>query len=43
MEFNEADREAFVAASKPVYDTFAAEAEGGAELIEEALALADRC
>ena len=43
MEFNEADREAFVAASAPVYDTFAAEVEGGAELIEQALALADGC
>ena len=43
MEFNEADREAFVAASKPVYDQFAAEVEGGAELIEQALALADGC
>ncbi|HEX5794714.1 MAG TPA: TRAP transporter substrate-binding protein [Geminicoccaceae bacterium] len=43
MEFNEADREAFVAASAPVYDQFAAEVEGGAELIEKALALADGC
>ena len=43
MEFNEADREAFVAASQPVYDQFAAEVEGGAELIEQALALADGC
>jgi tripartite ATP-independent transporter DctP family solute receptor len=43
MEFNEADREAFVAASKPVYDQFAAEVEGGQELIDRALALADGC
>jgi hypothetical protein len=43
MEFNTADREAFVAASKPVYDQFAAEVEGGAELVEQALALADGC
>ena len=43
MEFNEADREAFVAASAPVYDQFAAEVEGGAEWIEQALALADGC
>jgi tripartite ATP-independent transporter DctP family solute receptor len=43
MEFNQADREAFVAASKPVYDQFAAEVEGGAELIEQALALAEGC
>jgi tripartite ATP-independent transporter DctP family solute receptor len=43
MEFNTADREAFVAASKPVYDQFAAEVEGGQELIDRALALADGC
>jgi tripartite ATP-independent transporter DctP family solute receptor len=43
MEFNQADREAFVAASKPVYDQFAAEVEGGAELIDKALALANGC
>jgi TRAP-type transport system periplasmic protein len=43
MELNEADREAFVAASKPVYEQFAAEVEGGQELIERALALADGC
>jgi TRAP-type transport system periplasmic protein len=43
MEFNQADREAFVAASAPVYDQFAAEVEGGAELVEQALALADGC
>ena len=43
MEFNEADREAFVAASKPVYDQFAAEVEGGQDLIDRALALADGC
>jgi tripartite ATP-independent transporter DctP family solute receptor len=43
MEFNEADREAFVEASKPVYEQFAAEVEGGQELIDRALALADGC
>jgi tripartite ATP-independent transporter DctP family solute receptor len=43
MEFNEADREAFVAASQPIYEQFAAEVEGGQELIERALALADGC
>ena len=43
MQFNEADREAFVAASAPVYDQFAAEVEDGAALIEQALALADGC
>jgi TRAP-type transport system periplasmic protein len=43
MEFNEADRDAFVEASKPVYEQFAAEVEGGQELIDRALALADGC
>lgn len=43
MEYNEADREAFVEASKPVYDLFAEEVEGGAELIDRAMALADGC
>ncbi len=43
MEFNESDREAFVAASQPVYDMFANEVPGGRELIDQALALADGC
>jgi TRAP-type transport system periplasmic protein len=43
MEFNEADREAFVAASQPVYDLFAEEVPGGKDLIDQALALADGC
>jgi TRAP-type C4-dicarboxylate transport system substrate-binding protein len=43
MEFNEADRAAFVAATKPSYDQFAPEVEGGQELIDRALALADGC
>jgi tripartite ATP-independent transporter DctP family solute receptor len=43
MEFNEADRDAFVEASKPVYDLFASEVEGGQELIDKAMALADGC
>lgn len=43
MQFNQSDREAFVAASKPVYDQFAAEVPGGAALIERALALANGC
>lgn len=43
MEFNVADREAFVAGSKAVYDAFAEEVPGGADLIERALALADGC
>ncbi|MCP5152113.1 MAG: TRAP transporter substrate-binding protein [Chromatiales bacterium] len=41
MQVNVADRAAFVAASKPIYDEFAKEVAGGAELIEAALALAD--
>lgn len=43
MEFNVADREAFVAASEPVYDLFASEVPGGRDLIDQALALADGC
>jgi TRAP-type C4-dicarboxylate transport system substrate-binding protein len=43
MEFNTADRDAFVEASRPVYEQFAAEVEGGQELIDRALALADGC
>ncbi len=43
MEFNVADRDAFVAASTPIYEQFASEVEGGAELIERVLALADGC
>ena len=43
MTFNVADRAAFVAASKPVYDQFAAEVKGGKELIDKALALANGC
>jgi len=40
MEVNRADRAAFVEASKPIYDAFAAEVEGGAEMIEAAHAAA---
>jgi tripartite ATP-independent transporter DctP family solute receptor len=43
MEYNVADRAAFVAASQPVYDLFASEVPNGRELIDEALALADGC
>ncbi|PKQ11228.1 MAG: C4-dicarboxylate ABC transporter [Alphaproteobacteria bacterium HGW-Alphaproteobacteria-1] len=39
VEVNEADKEAFIAASKPVYDAFAAEVEGGQALIEAVLGL----
>jgi TRAP-type C4-dicarboxylate transport system substrate-binding protein len=40
MEVNEVDRDAFVAASKPVYELFAQEVEQGQELIDKAQALA---
>jgi tripartite ATP-independent transporter DctP family solute receptor len=40
MEINTADRAAFIAASAPVYDAFAAQVEGGAELVGRAQALA---
>jgi TRAP-type C4-dicarboxylate transport system substrate-binding protein len=43
MKFNEADRDAFVAASKPIYEQFANEVEGGQELIDKAMALANGC
>ena len=39
VEVNEADKEAFIAASKPVYDAFADQVEGGQELIDSVLAL----
>ncbi|WP_420405796.1 TRAP transporter substrate-binding protein [Nisaea sp.] len=40
MSYNEADRAAFVAASKPIYDAFAAEVNDGQALIDDAIALA---
>jgi tripartite ATP-independent transporter DctP family solute receptor len=40
MQVNEADREAFVAASAPLYEKFAAEVEGGQAMIDQALSLA---
>lgn len=43
MQFNVANREAFVEASQPVYELFASEVPGGRELIDKALALADGC
>ena len=39
VEVNEADKDAFIAASKAIYDAFAAEVEGGGEMIEQVLAL----
>lgn len=40
MQVNEADKQAFVDASRPIYDEFAASVEGGAELISTVLGLA---
>lgn len=39
MKVNEADKDAFIAASKPVYDEFSKEVPGGKELIDKAIAL----
>jgi tripartite ATP-independent transporter DctP family solute receptor len=39
MKVNEADKDAFIKASKPIYDEFAKEVKGGKELIDEAMAL----
>ncbi len=40
MTYNEADRAAFVEASKPIYEAFAAEVEGGQAMIDKAISLA---
>jgi TRAP-type C4-dicarboxylate transport system substrate-binding protein len=39
MKVNEADKDAFIKASKPIYDEFAKEVPGGKELIDKSLAL----
>ena len=39
IKVNEADKDAFIKASKPIYDEFGKEVPGGKELIEKALAL----
>jgi TRAP-type C4-dicarboxylate transport system substrate-binding protein len=39
IEINEADKAAFVAASKAVYEEFAKQVKGGQELIDKALGL----
>ncbi len=39
IEVNEADKQAFIEASKPVYDEFASSVDGGAELISRVQAL----
>lgn len=41
MQVNEVDREAFIAASNPVYEVFAERAPNGQALIDQAMALAD--
>lgn len=41
VEINEADKQAFVDASQPIYDLFAEEVDGGGDLIEQALELAE--
>ena len=40
IEVNEADKDAFIAASKPIYEEFASSVEGGADLISKVQALA---
>jgi tripartite ATP-independent transporter DctP family solute receptor len=39
IQVNEADKEAFIAASQPIYDEFSSEVENGKELIDKALSL----
>ncbi|HSF03224.1 MAG TPA: TRAP transporter substrate-binding protein [Solirubrobacterales bacterium] len=39
MQVNEADKDAFIAASRPIYEEFASEVEVGKELIDKALSL----
>ncbi|RMD91449.1 MAG: TRAP transporter substrate-binding protein [Alphaproteobacteria bacterium] len=41
VQVNEADKEAFIAASKPIYEEFAKEVEGGQEMIDLVLGLAN--
>lgn len=41
MEVNEADRQAFVDASAPLYEKFASEVEGGQAMIDQVLSLAE--
>lgn len=41
VEINEADKQAFVDASQPIYDLFAEEVDGGGDLIQQALELAE--
>ncbi len=41
MEVNEADKQAFIDASAPIYDAFAAKVEGGGDLVKRAQALSE--
>ena len=41
VEINEADKDAFIAASKPIYDEFGSSVDGGTELVEKVQALAN--
>jgi len=40
VEVNEADKAAFIEASKPIYEAFAKEVDGGQEMIDQVLGLA---
>jgi tripartite ATP-independent transporter DctP family solute receptor len=42
VAINEADKDAFIKASKPIYDEFAKDVSGGKELIDHALSLATK-
>jgi tripartite ATP-independent transporter DctP family solute receptor len=42
IKINEADKDAFIKASKPIYEEFGKEVPGGKELIDKALALAHK-
>jgi TRAP-type transport system periplasmic protein len=39
IQVNEADKDAFIAASQPIYDEFSSEVEGGKELVDKAISL----
>jgi tripartite ATP-independent transporter DctP family solute receptor len=41
IQVNEADKQAFIKASQPIYDEFASEVEGGKALVDQALSLGD--
>ena len=39
MKVNTADKAAFIAASKPIYEEFSASVPGGKEMVEQAISL----